>query len=249
MLDELCIPADDQAKLSKAGINNYQTLKANQNLLDCRTVRGVSLAAQRIVSSALVYLQTLGGDNPLSKFTKKGWMNFAVTMGGRSCSQFSANSEGKGTNENKLTVGSKVQQKCSTSDEKDDSDVDAMEVDEHDSDGQKFHNPNEFGHAEGEEDINPNTGHQAANDGKNQNCECSKKRKFAMMQQGFNVGEVGVVDALLNVDNSNDEQNVPYSMWTSMMNDIRSENVTISRKLWQLMAKTAKGSLLASSES
>ena len=57
MLDELCIPADDQAKLSKAGINNYQTLKANQNLLDYRTVRGVSLASQRIVSSALVCLQ------------------------------------------------------------------------------------------------------------------------------------------------------------------------------------------------
>jgi hypothetical protein len=79
MLDELHIPGAEQEKLGTAhGIVSYDTLRAKQYQLDRRELAQVDPFVQRIVATALRFLKSLHDEDPLPKFTKKAWSEFAT---------------------------------------------------------------------------------------------------------------------------------------------------------------------------
>ena len=78
MLTELRIPESEQQELAtRHGIIDYETLKVKQYQLDRKQLSGVSQAAQCIIAAAIVYLDSLHCRDPLPRFTKNGWADFA----------------------------------------------------------------------------------------------------------------------------------------------------------------------------
>ena len=87
MLDTLGVDSQVQATLeSKHGVVDYKTLKAKQYHLDRKQLDDdIDKDVQVIVGAALFYADTLqkthGYKDPLARFTKQGWMDFAATTG------------------------------------------------------------------------------------------------------------------------------------------------------------------------
>ena len=196
MLNDLRIPKEDQDKLADAGIKDYKTLKASQSDLDRRLLSGVSYAAQRIISSASFHLDSSEHEDPLSKFTKQGWMMFAVAC------ESSNQPLASGANATRISLKSEMLEKDVANTKKKDSH--GMEIDGEDDNENMDCSGDDFGGTPRNEDADEEVGHSANIQSEKEDSEAKKHSKFAMMRQGFETK--GLVDA----DTENDEENLPF---------------------------------------
>lgn len=223
MLDALRIPSGDQTKLFNThGITNYQSLKRKQYQLDRRTLEGVDPVAQRIVASALVYLDSLQCDDPLPKFSKQSWMVWAATIGEPAACVEASTTVGGGEGGSqapaasadavKITLESEMIDKCQVSEETKNPGGDVMEVDEDNADDKKIGRSTNLGHIRPTRDLDHQVKDEAEMDSDDEeDPEQKTGGKFDMISQGFSPNEAGLFDVPTEHDTSNkDEEHLDF---------------------------------------
>ena len=81
ILAEFKVEPDQQDLLvNDHGIVDFETLKAKQNQVYRKELAGVKEPVQTMISMILAYMISLKVNNPISSFTKQGWMRWAASL-------------------------------------------------------------------------------------------------------------------------------------------------------------------------